>query len=323
MEFRIDRKCGVPIYIQLKEQIKIMINRGILEKGDKMPTERELAEKLRISRNRVSVAYKELEDEQVLTSQQGKGTFVAGKIEGIKEPSRKDKLLKIIDLALEEALELGFSFDDFLTIAYVRAKEKEELMNHIRVAFVECNREQLYALINEIDLGQKATRFSYLIQEIKEDPDRMRQALGAVDLIVTTRFHFSELKNILVGLNTELVEIALEPTMSTIVKLARIPTGAPVGLVCSTENFALEVKKNLSRIGLGSVNVKVNTSSDKEVIKDFVLEFEYIIVSPHSYNQVALLTQGEKHLIEIAYTPDHGSIKMLKMTMLDLEKKEA
>ncbi|AZR73401.1 hypothetical protein BBF96_08405 [Anoxybacter fermentans] len=320
MEFRIDRKSGVPIYIQLKEQIKSMIDRGILVPGDKLPTERELAEKLQISRNRVSVAYKELEDENIIVSRQGRGTFVAGEIAGVKEPGRKDKLLKIIDLALEEAMELGFSFDDFLTIAYVRAKEKEAQMSQIKVAFVECNKEQLDSLLKEIDLGPKVKKLSYLIQEIRKEPVRLKEALSAADLIVTTRFHFQELKKFLAGMNVELLEIAFEPKMSTIIKLARIPTGIPVGLICSTENFAKEVEKTLNRIGLGNVELKVNTNEEEEVLRKFIQGLDYIIVSPHRYHQVAMLAQGEKEIIEFASLPDHGSTKMLKMAMLDLKK---
>lgn len=320
MEFRIDRKKGVPIYIQLKEQIEKMIQRGILEKGDKMPTERELAEKLGISRNRVSVAYKELEEENVLVSQQGRGTFVAGQVAGLKEPSRKDKLLKIIDLALEEAMELGFSFNDFLTIAYVRAKEKEEKMNQIKVAFVECNSEQLETLVKEIDLGSRVKKLTYLIQELREEPTRLREALASADLVVTTRFHFKELKGFLSGMNSELLEIALEPKMSTIVKLARIPSGVDVGLVCSTEHFAQEVQRSLERIGLGNVTLMVNTNEEEDSLAEFITDLEYIIVSPHRYHQVAVLAQGKKEVIEVTYAPDHGSVKMLKMAMLDLEK---
>lgn len=320
MEFRIDRKKGVPIYIQLKEQIETMIQRGILEKGDKMPTERELAEKLGISRNRVSVAYKELEEENILVSQQGRGTFVAGQVAGLKEPSRKDKLLKIIDLALEEAMELGFSFNDFLTIAYVRAKEKEEMMNQIKVAFVECNSEQLESLVTEIDLGSRVKKLTYLVQELREEPVRMREALASADLVVTTRFHFKELKSFLSGMNSELLEIALEPKMSTIVKLARIPSGVNVGLVCSTEHFSQEVHRSLERIGLGNVTLMVNTNEEEDSLAEFIKDLEYIIVSPHRYHQVAVLAQGKKEVIEVTYAPDHGSVKMLKMAMLDLEK---
>lgn len=320
MEFRVDRKSGIPIYVQLKEQIKDMIERGILEQGDKMLTERELAEKVGISRNRVTVAYKELEEEGVLISQQGKGTFVAGKVAGLKEPSRKDKLLKIIDLALEEAVSLGFSFDDFLTIAYVHAKEKETQLNQIKVAFVECNREQLDALVKEVNLGSQVTKLSYLISEIRERPAQMKEAFASVDLIVTTRFHFTEMKQFLSGLHTELLEIAMEPKMETIVKLARIPAGAAVGLICSTDDFADEVKKSLQRIGLGNVELKVNTNHEQNELLHFVDQMEYLIVSPSRYHQVAMISQGKQELIEFIYSPDQGSIKMLKMAMLDLEK---
>ena len=320
MEFKINRKKGVPIYVQIKEKIKEMIDRGILQQGDKLPTERELAEKLRVSRNRVSVAYKELESENLLVSKQGRGTFVAGEVAGLKEPGRKDKLLKIIDLALEEAMELGFSFNDFLTIAYVRAKEKEAQISLTKVVFVECNREQLDSLMKEVDLGSKVRKISYLIDDVFENPEQMKEALGSADLIVTTRFHFKELKEFLTGTETELLEVAFEPKMSTIIKLARVPSGSPAGLICSTHNFAKEVQKTLVRMGLGNVDINVNTKDEENDLEQFVAEHDYIIVSPHCYHKVAKLAGDEKEIIDFISTPDHGSRKMLKMAMLDLDK---
>lgn len=73
MNININRKSGVPIYIQVKNQIMKEIKSGDLKIGSKMPTERELAEKLGTSRNTISAAYNLLEQEEILTSYQGRG----------------------------------------------------------------------------------------------------------------------------------------------------------------------------------------------------------------------------------------------------------
>lgn len=67
---------GVPIYIQLREQILALIGRGVLRPGAQMPTMRQVAVALKIDLNTVQRAYAELEREGVLSKQRGVGTFV-------------------------------------------------------------------------------------------------------------------------------------------------------------------------------------------------------------------------------------------------------
>jgi len=67
---------GIPIYVQLREQILALIGRGLLKPGAQMPTMRQVAVALKIDLNTVQRAYAELEREGVLSKQRGVGTFV-------------------------------------------------------------------------------------------------------------------------------------------------------------------------------------------------------------------------------------------------------
>jgi GntR family transcriptional regulator len=68
---------GVPIYLQLVEQVKHAIETGALKPGDQLPSIRPLAEELVINANTVAKAYRELEREGVIELKQGAGAFVA------------------------------------------------------------------------------------------------------------------------------------------------------------------------------------------------------------------------------------------------------
>jgi GntR family transcriptional regulator len=67
---------GIPIYVQLRDQILALIGRGVLKPGTQMPTMRQVAVTLKIDLNTVQRAYAELEREGVLSKQRGVGTFV-------------------------------------------------------------------------------------------------------------------------------------------------------------------------------------------------------------------------------------------------------
>jgi GntR family transcriptional regulator len=67
---------GIPIYVQLREQILALIGRGVLKPGTQLPTMRQVAVALKIDLNTVQRAYAELERDGVLAKQRGVGTFV-------------------------------------------------------------------------------------------------------------------------------------------------------------------------------------------------------------------------------------------------------
>src|SRR2546423_10642054 len=78
MLFRPNSSSGVPIYLQLMEQVKHGIETGALRPGEQLPGIRPLAEELVINPNTVAKAYRELEHEGVIELRQGAGAFVSG-----------------------------------------------------------------------------------------------------------------------------------------------------------------------------------------------------------------------------------------------------
>jgi GntR family transcriptional regulator len=77
MLFRPNPSSGVPIYLQVMEQVKHAIETGALRPGEQLPGIRPLAEELVINVNTVAKAYRELEHEGVIELRHGSGAFVA------------------------------------------------------------------------------------------------------------------------------------------------------------------------------------------------------------------------------------------------------
>jgi GntR family transcriptional regulator len=89
MLFRPNPSLGVPIYLQLMEQVKHSIETGALRAGEQLPGIRPLAEALVINPNTVAKAYRELEHEGVIELRQGAGAFVS---QNARAKKLKDKL---------------------------------------------------------------------------------------------------------------------------------------------------------------------------------------------------------------------------------------
>jgi GntR family transcriptional regulator len=114
VEFLVDPKSGVPFYRQVIEQVKFGIARGDLQPGDRLPTVRQLAVDLSINPNTVIRAYRELEIEGVLVTQQGSGTFVGSERPEIDALERKRMMDQILTELLARATSYGFSLEDVL-----------------------------------------------------------------------------------------------------------------------------------------------------------------------------------------------------------------
>ena len=96
IKFILDPRTGTPFYRQIIDQIKYGIASGRLKVGEQLPTVRALAVELKVNLNTVSKAYKELEIQQVLETQQGTGTFVSRAEIELSEKEKKQKLNQII-----------------------------------------------------------------------------------------------------------------------------------------------------------------------------------------------------------------------------------
>ena len=114
IEFILDPKSGVPFYRQIIDQIRYGIAAGHLKVGEQLPTVRSLAVQLKVNLNTVTKAYKELEIQNILETQQGTGTFIGSITVSIDVKERRNKLKSICKEFLSIALSYGFTIDEVI-----------------------------------------------------------------------------------------------------------------------------------------------------------------------------------------------------------------
>lgn len=324
MKIEIDKKSGIPLYLQIKYQIKKLLETENLKEREQLPAERELSESLGVSRNTVSMAYKELVLENILSSSPGRGTFINPQAlinYKLKENNSQTRITEIIDLVINEALELNFELGEFKKIVTKRIKEKEKLLKNINIAFIECNQEQLYFFSKGIELGTGISIVPILIDEIYKDPDIFRERIKSIDLVVTTFFHYDEVKKFLTDQKQRVLAIALDPLMETMVNIAHLSSkDKSIGLVCITDKFAQRVFQSIKQSGIKCLSFKFTTSHHEDEIKKFLKGLDIVITSPGRKKEVEKLISPQIPLIEFIYVPDKGSMSMLKLAILDIKR---
>jgi GntR family transcriptional regulator len=115
IDFKLAPKSGIPFYKQVIDQIRYGVAAGKLMIGEQLPTVRALAVELKVNLNTVSKAYRELEIQNILETQQGTGTFIGNIEMEISEEEREKKMAGICSEFLSIASSYGFSIDDIIS----------------------------------------------------------------------------------------------------------------------------------------------------------------------------------------------------------------
>lgn len=103
---------GVPIYLQLMEQVKHAIETGAMRPGEQLPGIRPLAEELVVNPNTVAKAYRELEHEGVIELRQGAGAFVAERTTTRKDADRLRAAQATVAAAIEKLRARGVTNEE-------------------------------------------------------------------------------------------------------------------------------------------------------------------------------------------------------------------
>ena len=126
IDFMLDPKSGIPFYRRIIDQIRYGVARGKLTIGEQLPTVRALAVLLKVNLNTVSKAYRELEIQNVLETQQGTGTSIGNLEIQIPKEERKKKLTSICAEFYSIASSYGFTTDEIIKELQAKKRGQNE-----------------------------------------------------------------------------------------------------------------------------------------------------------------------------------------------------
>jgi GntR family transcriptional regulator len=125
VQIHIETSSGVPIYLQIVNQVKYLVASGRLNPGEELPPIRTLAEKLQVNPNTVARAYRELELAGVVTKRRTAGTYVSDAGSPLARRERLRILAGRADALLAEARSMNIPLDDVIELL----RQRDEAMS--------------------------------------------------------------------------------------------------------------------------------------------------------------------------------------------------
>jgi GntR family transcriptional regulator len=125
LDIHISPNDGVPIYLQIVNQVKYQVASGRLFPGIEMPPIRVLAEQLLVNPNTVARAYRELELAGVVTKRRTAGTYVSDAGSPLARRERMRILTERVDALLAEARQMNFSIEEIVELL----QQRDDAMN--------------------------------------------------------------------------------------------------------------------------------------------------------------------------------------------------
>jgi len=174
MDIFVNRRGGVPVRDQLVTQLELKILGGELARGQRLPSVRALARRLKVHHNTVSAAYQDLKAAGHVDLRRGSGVFVRGG--GPRALAEADGLDAMIRLALHAAFAKGFGGAD------VRAAVERWLAASPpdRVVVIDPVREMAEIMTHEVRQGLGVSASSATLEDLARDPGLLSGALGVV-----------------------------------------------------------------------------------------------------------------------------------------------
>jgi DNA-binding transcriptional regulator YhcF (GntR family) len=305
---RVNAASGVPIYRQIVDQIEFMIEAGQLDDGDRLPGSRMLASNLKINRNTVARAYRELRDQGYVVSRRRGGMVVTDAAAARERATARQRARDILGEATRTCVLLGLTPEQISSLAYHFGLQAEQL--NVTASFVECNAERA-----EYFAGELSARLGLHVRPLvlgEFDPD---EALD-VDLVLTTFFHLTEVRRLARPHGTEVIAIVVAPHVRTLAQLAQLPKTRKVGILYSTREQAEGIRDSLVQSGLHNIEVLDEPYDGRLGAVD-------VVVVPSEMPSLRALVDADVAVIEFGNVLDEASTRMVREVVDDLRDRKA
>jgi DNA-binding transcriptional regulator YhcF (GntR family) len=316
MKYKVDRSLPIPVAEQIKGQMAYAIASGILNRGDPLPSVRELAATLQVAPVTISHVYRELSQQGLIVTKPGVGTFVAD-ITCIAEndhlESSQKNLRQTVDNCLRQGLLLGHTVDDIQSMFLALAEQYRSESTVRRVVMVgnfEPATESYARDIESIlhDLNVKVT--PVLLRDLA-NPECIPKVFQSAKLVITVPTRLQEVNALLKSQPIRVTAIALRPNPDTRRKLSSIPPGRRIGLVTTYPEFLQTMINEVASYGMLKTPPPCTMIAQEDRVKSLLGKIDVLVYASGSEAVLDWLPPNVE-AIELRHAPEPDSVNRLR-----------
>ena len=316
--FRFDRDCidkalPVPVATQLRGLIAYLISNGELAFGARLPSVRDLAERLGLASKTVHQVYQQLQKSGLITMRRGLGAFVARDPRALPHLSDRVALFRShIDGLIDEAASLGIA--PVQLVAMVSAQfQARRLRSGLRIVFVGIFEAPTCASADEIRpfLAREDRIEVTTIDQLEGSADE-RGRFADADLALTFVHREHDVRALLPDL--QVLPLRFIPAEATRLKLAAIDPRARLAAVTKFPEYIAIMRPSIRQFAPHLSDIVV-TSVGAPGMPDIVCASDVIVYATGA-DEVAALCGTRQRAFEYRHAPDHGEIERILVPLL-------
>jgi GntR family transcriptional regulator len=316
----LDKHHRLPLYVQLKEQIKSLIIAGGLLPGDPLPGVRTMAAMLGVNQNTILKTLQDLAREGFVEISQGKRTCVASPPTNYPTESRT-AFQELVNRFVEEATELGVPPDMIVAAVIGRTSQAAAAAAGVKGLLVDGNPEtaQRYAQDLEKQLGIPFTGVH--VQPLETHFDDYRELFLQTDLVVTPAHHRPEVEAIMERHALDMAKlytIGIAPMMKAVRDLLNIAPHGTIAVLAQFEEDARALGRSIAQAHAGSGETLYASVLDDARAREVIGQADIVVVSPRTRQKLRCEIPPEKRVVTFVNDVDESSMAMLQDAIREL-----
>ena len=314
----VNRDSNMPLYLQVKEQIKYMILTKRINPDSKLPSSRQLADFLHINRATINNALNELENEGYLKTEKGIGTRISEQY--YNDERDHDEFNKLIIDSIAKAEQIGFSTDEFITGTLVLAQHKtiKGSQDEFYTVFVECNEPVLNGYKKDIEDSLNIRVEPILIDDLLNLDYKTQSLIQNSSMVITTFTHLHEVRSLLKGIDIEIIGVTAGPYLELLFRLSRINHGQKIAVIMVTTRGAVEVAQSIKDSGISHSQIMIASLENEEMLIKTIERTHLIVASSSAVAKVKKYTTPQQEVMTYHNFLDSASKNMLRKVIAEL-----
>ncbi len=316
---QISTNDDIDLYLQIRYQLTYLITTHQLEAGTRLPSVRELANELKISKGSVSLAYRELQADGLLDSRVGLGTFVRA-IDTVDTDSRAlrhQRLTELLQDAASQAANLGFSAATIHQRLGVVLSRRLEPMRIVFVGATPAITERYGQHLRDHFRAQPLEIADLTFDEFLSNQSKARAVIDGVYFVVTFALQMAEVERALRRRNGfhEVIGFTTEATDDTLRKIEALSPTSRVVVVSQAQFLQgfVNVVKSKSRLPDGSVHSLLDIQ-EAELLR-LLPDVDVVIHSSGIIDILDRLNVPEEKRLDMRFRITSNSLENLERTL--------